>query len=131
MYSKLLQFRQHTFAVSANIEGMFLQTDVFLSDQPSLHFLWREDPISNVVLNQYTRHIFGSKDSIICANYAFQHTASDNAKEYPEAAKVVPGNFYMEDYLDSMESPERALIRSRELVDIGGHLLHLAGFMLD
>ena len=39
-----------------------------------------------------------------CANYALQRTASDNAKEYPEAAKAVHENFYMGDHLDSVES---------------------------
>ena len=37
----LLCFRQHPYAVSANIEGMFLQVGVLSSDQPSLRFLWR------------------------------------------------------------------------------------------
>ena len=105
---------------------MFLQVGVLPCDQPSLRFLWREDPTSNVVVHQYTRHIFGAKDSPTCANYALQRTAPANAKEYPEAAKAVLENFYMDDYLDSVESPERALIRSKELV----HLLHLGGFKL-
>ena len=122
----LLLFRQHPFAVSADIEGMFLQVGVLPCDQPSLRSLWREDPTSNVLLHQYTRHIFGAKDSPTCANYALQRTASDNAKEYPEAAKAFLENFYMDDYLDLVESPERALIRSKELV----HLLHLGGFKL-
>ena len=122
----LLRFRQHPFAVSADIYGMFLQVVVLPCDRPSLRFLWREDPKSNVVVHQYTRHIFGAKDSPTCANYALQRTARDNAKEYPEAAKAVLENFYMDDYLDSVESPERALIRSKELV----HLLHLGGFKL-
>ena len=122
----LLWFRQHQFAVSAGIEGMFLQVAVLPCDQPSLRFLWREDPTSNVVVHQYTRHIFGAKDSPTCANYALQRTARDNAREYPEAAKAVLKNFYMGNYLDSVESPERALIRSKELV----HLLHLVGFKL-
>ena len=86
--------------------------------------LLREDPTSNIVVHQYTRHIFGAKDPPTCANYALKRTARDNAKEYPEAAKAVLENFYMDDYLDSVESPERALIRSKELV----HLLHLGGF---
>ena len=47
---------------------------------------------------------------------ALQRTASDNDKEYPEAAKAV----------ESVETPERALIRSKELL----HLLHLGGFKL-
>ena len=122
----LLRFRQHPFAVSADIEGMFLQVGVLPCDQPSLRFLWREDPTSNIVVHQYTCHIFGAKDSPTCAIYALERTACDNAKQYPEAAKAGLENFYMDDYIDSEESPERALIRSKELV----HLLHLGGFKL-
>ena len=122
----LLRFRQHPFAASADIGKMFLQVGVLPCDQPSLRFLWREDPTSNVVVHQYTRHIFGAKNSPTCANYALQRTATDNANQYQESAKAVIENFYMDDYFDSVESPERALIRSKELV----HLLHLGGFKL-
>ena len=123
----LLRFRQHPFAVSADIDGMFLQVGVLPRDQPSLRFLWWEDPTSNALVHQYTRHIFGANDSPTCANYALQRTASDNAKEYPEAAKAVLENFYMDNYLDPVESPERALIRLKELVQV----LHLGGFKLN
>ena len=74
----LLRFRQHQFAVSADIEGMFLQVGVPDCDQPSLRFLWRGDPTTNVVVYQYTRHVFGAKDSPTCANFALQRTAGDN-----------------------------------------------------
>ena len=67
----LFRFRQHPYAVSADIKGMFLQVGVLQSDQPSLRFMWWEDPTTNVVVYQYTRHIFGAKDSPTCANYAF------------------------------------------------------------
>ena len=60
----LLRFRQHKYAVSADIEGIFLQVGVREEDQPSLRFLWREDPTSSVVVHQYTRHIFGARDSV-------------------------------------------------------------------
>ena len=68
----LLCFRQHPYANSADIEGMFLQVGVLPSDQPSLRFLWREDSTTNVVVYQYTRHIIGARDSPTCANYALQ-----------------------------------------------------------
>ena len=106
--------------------GMFLQVVVLPCDQPSLRFLWREDPTSNVVVHHYKRHIFGAKDLPTCSNYALQRTASDNAKEYPEAAKAVLENFYMDDYVDSVEFPERALIGAKELV----HFLYPGGFKL-
>ena len=105
---------------------MFLQVGVPDCDQPSLRFLWRKDPTTNVVVYQYTRHIFGAKDSPTCANYALQRTARNNVSQFPEAAKAVLENFYMDEYLDLVESPERALKRSKELV----HLLHLGGFKL-
>ena len=85
----LLYFRQHPYAVSADIKEMFLQVGVLTSDQPSLRFLWREEPKTNVVVYQNTRHIFGAKDSPTCANYALKRTARDNAKFYPEASKAV------------------------------------------
>ena len=83
----LLRFRQHPYAVSADIEGMFLQVGVLPSDQHSLRFLWREDPTTNVVVYQYTRHIFGAKDSPTGANYALQRTARDYAMFYPKLQK--------------------------------------------
>ena len=85
-----------------------------------------EDPTTNVVVYQYTRYIFRAKDSTTCANYALQRMTQDSVSQYPEATKSVLENFYMEDYLDSMESPERALKRSKQSV----HLLHLDGFKL-
>ena len=121
-----LRFRQQPYAVSADIEGMFLQVGVLPSDQPSLRFLWREDPTTNVAVYQNTRRIFGAKDSPTCANYALQRTARDNAKFHPEAARAVLENFYMDNYFDSVESPEKAVNRSKELV----YILHLGGFKL-
>ena len=85
----LIRFRQHQIAVSADIEGMFLQVGVLPSDQPALRFLWREDPSKTIEVYQYTRHIFGAKDSPTCANYVLQRTARDHEKEYPDAAKAV------------------------------------------
>ena len=111
--------------MSADIDCMF-QVGVPDCDQPSLRFLLRKDQTTNVVVYQYTRHIFGAKDSPTCANNALQRTARDNVSQYPEVAKAVLENFYMDYYLDSVVSPERALNRSKELV----HLLHLGGFKL-
>ena len=83
----LLRFRQHQFAVSADIEDMFLQVGVPDSDQPSLRFLWLECPTKKVVVCQYTRHIFGAKDSPTSANYALQRTARDNVSQYRKQPK--------------------------------------------
>ena len=122
----LLRFREHKFAVSANIEGLFLQVGVLEQDQPSVRFLWRNDPNEVIVVYQYVRHIFGAKDSPTCANYALQRTAADNAVCFDDAARAVTFKFYMDDYLDSLPTPELALKRSKDLVE----LLAKGGFKL-
>ena len=86
-----------------------------------------------MVVHQYTRHIFGARDSPTCANLALRKTATDNVagqltimSTYPEAASVVSEKFYMDDYLDSFESVTHAIKISRDLFS----LLKLGGFNL-
>ena len=102
---------------------MFLQVVVPDSDQPSLRVLWREDSTTNVVVYQNTRHVIGGKESPTCANYALKRTARGNIGQYPVATKAVLEKLYMDDYLDSVESLEMALNRSKGLV----HLLNPGG----
>ena len=116
-------FRQYPSAVSADIEGMFLQVGVIPKDQPSLRFLWREDPSTEVAVFQNVRHIFGSTDSPTCANYALKRAATDNAEDFPTAAQSVQTNFYMDDYLESSPRADEAIQKSKELtklLSIGG-----------
>ena len=97
----LIRFRQYPYAVSEDIEGMFLQVGVIPDNRQSFRFLWREDTAAEVAVFQYIRHIFGYKDSPTCANYALSRTATDNAFQFPEAARSVINNFHMDDYIES------------------------------
>ena len=91
---------------------MFLQVGVREEDRISLRLLWREDPKSNVVVHQYTRHFFGAPD--LC-DFALQKTAFDHHVEYPEAASA-DFQFYMDDYLDSFQNSDDAMKFSKVLV---------------
>ena len=66
----LFKFRQHKWAMTADIESMFLQVGVDKSDQPLLRFLWRVDPQDAIGVFQYTRHIFGAKCFPTCESFA-------------------------------------------------------------
>ena len=122
----LFRFRQFPYAVSADIKGMFLLVGVIPCDRPSLRFLWREHPTAEVAVFEYVRHIFGSKDSPTCANYALKRTATDNEAIFPDAARSVHNNFYMDDYLESSPTVTEASNKAKDLVK----LLALGGFKL-
>ena len=75
----IFRFREHKIALSADIEAMFLQVAVPNDDNRCLQFLWGEDPDWKIEVYEYTRHVFGTKSSPICANYALHQVAKDNA----------------------------------------------------
>ena len=50
----LLRFRKHPYAVSTDMEGMFLQVGFIPKDRPSPRCLWREDTTTEVAVFQNT-----------------------------------------------------------------------------
>ena len=83
-------------------------------------------PHSKLVVHQYTRHIFGAKDSPTCANFALQRTADDKCKVFHRATGSVWNNCCMDDYLESFATSEEATGRFQDLVT----LLKRGGFKL-
>ena len=112
----LFRFRLFPKAVSADLDdGMFLLVGVIAKDQPSIHFLWRKDPSTEIALFQYVRHVFGSKNSPTCANYALNRTATDN---FPKVVQSVQTNSYMDEYLGSSPTVEEATQKANDLVKL-------------
>ena len=62
----LARFREQKYALSADIEEMFLQVEVKPEDRQYLRFLWFDEK-DRIITYQYNRHIFGEKLSLTCA----------------------------------------------------------------
>ena len=117
----IFRFREKPFGISADI---FLQVQVPPEDAKCLRFVWRENQSDEISTYEYTRQIFGVKDSPKCANYALQRTATDNEEEFPVARRIVKRNFYMDDFLYSAENIQEAESLKRNLIS----LLQKGGF---
>ena len=74
----IFQFREKPFGMSADVEAMFLQVQTPPEDAKCFRFVWRENQSDDIFTVEYTRHVFGAKDSPTCASYALQRTAMDN-----------------------------------------------------
>ena len=105
----IFRFREGPIALTADIESMFLQVQVPEQDRSCLRFLWRPRTNEPVHIYKYQRHVFRAKSFPTCANYAFKRVGLDNEKEYPIAAKAIQNNFYMDDFIKSVETPEEAI----------------------
>ena len=105
----ICRFREHQIALSAYIEAMFLQIAVPSDDSRCLQFLWREHPEQKMEIYKYTRDVFGAKSLSTCANYALKQVVKDNAVNDESLAKTVQRNFYMDDFLKSVRTPQEAI----------------------
>ena len=114
----IFRFRQHQIALSADKEAMLLQVAVPSDDSRCLRFLWREDPEQRIEVCEYTRHVFGAKSSPICASYALHQLAKGNAKEDEYLVKSVQRNFYIDDFIKSVRTPQEAIEIYQKVRDI-------------
>ena len=78
-------------------------------DRSCLRFLWRPRTNEPFQIYEYQRHVFGAKRSPTCANYALKRVGLDNEEEYPIATKATQNNFFMDDFIKSVETPEEAI----------------------
>ena len=70
--------------------------------------------------------MFGAHSSPTCANYTPKRAGLDSDEVYPIASKAMQNNFYMDDFIKSVETPEEAI----EVLSQLRHLLSLLGFQL-
>ena len=105
----IFRFLEGAITLTADIESMFLQVQVPEQDRNCLRFLWRPRTNETVQIYEFQRHVFGAKTSPTCANYALKRVGLDKEKEYPIAAKAIQDNFYMDDFIESVETTEEAI----------------------
>ena len=114
----LVRFRQERVAFMADLECMFYQVRVPVSQRDLLRFLWwpQGDVSKDMVECRMHTHIFGASSSPAVAKYALRKTASDNAENFsPEALMTVKRCFYVDDCLKSVSGVEEGIVLAEEL----------------
>ncbi|XP_067024040.1 uncharacterized protein [Acropora muricata] len=126
----LMRFREQRVAIAADIGAMLHQVLVIEEDQPALSFLWRELDINRAPdVYQMSVLIFGAASSPSTANYVLHRTAEDNREDpafSQEAINAVSKNFYMDDFLKSVNDVTTASLIQQEMTSF----LACGGFRL-
>ena len=123
----LMKFRQGRVPIASDVKQMFHQIAIRAEDRQSQRFLWRDmDTTKKPEVYQMNVVIFGAKSSPCTATYVLRRCANDGKTRYPEAADKVSTRFYMDDYLDSVDTEDEG----RELVNSLNSLLSAGGFHL-
>ena len=101
----VIRFRQYPNAVSADIEGMFLQVGVIPKDQPSLRFLWRGPINWSCCFSIHKAHLRLER---------LPDMRKLRPKECPNVAQSVQTNFYMDNYLESSPMAGEAIRKAKD-----------------
>ena len=112
----LCRFRENIIAVVCDIEQMFYQFAVPVEQRDFLRFLWWEkgDLARDPKEFRMTVHLFGASSSPGCCNFGLKHAARLSKGEYPLASQFVDRNFYVDDGLVSVASPEEAVLLAQQ-----------------
>ena len=103
LLSVLLRFRQYKFAVSADIEAMYLQCRVFPEERDRLRILYYVD--GKITDLRLCSHMFGGSWSGSVASFCLQRTVVDNEVS-PIVHDTVMRSFYVDDMLRSVKTTE-------------------------
>ncbi len=103
----LLKFRVKPVAIAADISKMY--REVWLQDEDKdYHRLFIRAKNGELLQARMKRLTFGVRPSPFVATSVIRHHAKLNATQYPEASEAILANFYVDDYLASVDTVEEA-----------------------
>ena len=114
----LLRFRLHRIALTADVSKMYRAVHLASEDKDLHRFLWRNNPQDELVDYRMTRLTFGVSASSFAANQSIRQLAVDHADQYPQAAKAILEDFYVDDCVTGADSPPEAVELQSQLQDI-------------
>ena len=120
----LLRFREHSFAIQADIQAMYNQVRIPEHDRDALRFIWIKD--GQIIHLRMTAHLFGGIWCSAVSSYALRRTVSKNPLVHPLVKHVVLKCMYVDDCLVSTYSDIEAGIILKELPKV----LQAGGFTL-
>jgi hypothetical protein len=131
LFGVILRFRENEVALSADISKMYHRILVPESDQHVHRYLWRDmettrDPDTYIK----TVLTFGDKPAPAMAQIILRKTAEESKNDYPDAARVIKENTYVDDICDSVHTVEEATRLTKEadiVLESGG--FHVKGWL--
>ncbi|XP_053691407.1 uncharacterized protein LOC128739932 [Sabethes cyaneus] len=107
--SVLSSFREFRVAITGDISEMFHQIIIRPEDRSAQLFLWRDNPTEQFDVFAMKVATFGSTCSPSAAQFVKNRNAMEFANRYPQAANAIIKHHYVDDFVRSEDSTEKAI----------------------
>lgn len=116
LFGVILRFREERVAISGDVSKMYHRVLIPEVDQHVHRFLWRDMEVDREP-DVYIKTVltFGDKPAPAMAQIALRKTAEEHQQSYPQAAKALKENSYMDDICDSVKTVEKAQELTKDL----------------
>ncbi|XP_018378596.1 PREDICTED: uncharacterized protein LOC108771167 [Trachymyrmex cornetzi] len=116
LFAHLIRFRTYKYAITADIEKMYLQVLVHENERKFQRVLWRkDDEIKTFQLNTLA---FGVASSPFLTIRTLQQLAEDECHAFPEATKVLKTHLYVDNLLSGANTIDEARLIRDKLIDL-------------
>ncbi|GBN71477.1 hypothetical protein AVEN_85918-1 [Araneus ventricosus] len=125
LFSLVTRFRTHKYAFSADIQKMYRQILVEPSQRYLQRIVWKET--NNSPIKIYELNTYGTVSAPFLAMRVLKAFADAEHQDFPEAAKIISRDMYMDDILSgatSLTSAKRLQADLSKLLRRGGFELH-------
>ncbi|XP_058448834.1 uncharacterized protein LOC131428811 [Malaya genurostris] len=111
----ICRFREKPIAFGGDIEEMYHQIRVRSEDKSAQRFLFCMSADAEPLVYVMDVLTFGSTCSPCSAQFVKNLNARQFADKYPGAVAAIVDRHYVDDYYDSMDTPEEAIQRAKEV----------------
>ncbi|XP_044574113.1 uncharacterized protein LOC123258307 [Drosophila ananassae] len=118
LFAVCLRFRMYKYVFSADIVKMFRQIWGSEKHRDYQRIVWREDPSDPIKHFQLCTVTYGTSCAPFVAVRVLEQLAADHKHEFPNAAKIVLEDFYVDDVLTGANSEDELLRNRDELVQL-------------
>ncbi|GBO33738.1 hypothetical protein AVEN_15503-1, partial [Araneus ventricosus] len=127
LFSLVTRFRTHKYAFSADIQKMYRQILVEPSQGYLQRIVWKETNNSPIKIYQLNTVTYGTVSAPFLAMRVLKALADAEHQDFPEAARIISRDMYMDDILSgatSLTSAKRLQADLSKLLRRGGFELH-------
>lgn len=124
--SLIMRWRVHAVCFVSDIEKMYRMIDIAKEDVDYQRIVWRNDPSDVIQDYRLLTVTFGTTSAPYLAVKTLKQLAIDESDKYPEAARILREDFYIDDCMSGSDTVAEAIRISQDLKN----LLSRGGFQL-
>ncbi|XP_018394988.1 PREDICTED: uncharacterized protein LOC108773621 [Cyphomyrmex costatus] len=126
LFSILLRFRSHAYAVTADIAKMYRQVLITENQVALQRIVWRDTPNEDIKTYELMTLTYGTAPASFLATKVIQRLAELEENQFPRGALIAARDLYMDDLItgaDSKEEASKISIQTAALLRRGGFVL--------